>query len=373
MRPTFRPTVARVDLDAIAHNARLLRRRAGEGTRVLAAVKADAYGHGAVAVARRLERDGVDWFGVATVEEGLELRSHGIGAPILLFSGPGRLGADAAVSQDLTCVVGDVQTAKRLNAAASRARRTVPVHLKLDTGMSRIGVMPDDWAAFVTLVGSLDNLHIDGVMTHLASADDGSPRTVAQLARFQRGLDVVAQQGHRPTFVHCDNSAGILGHDHGFGLVRPGISLYGPNPGGEVGDDDLRAALTWRTDVLNTKWIDAGTEVSYGGTWTAPRRTCLAVLPVGYADGYPRILSGRADVLVNGHRCPIRGRVCMDLMMVDVTEHSETTEQGTEVVLIGEQGGERIGASELAHLADTISYEILVGISGRVPRVWSGS
>ena len=372
MPPRFRPTEARIDLSAIAHNYHLLAAQAAPA-RVLVAVKANGYGHGAVHVAKRLESEGCSWLGVATVEEGLHLRSHGVSLPILVFGGPGRTGADAMVAQDLTAAVYDEGSAHRLNAAAARHGRVVPVHIQLDSGMSRLGVLPSGWSAFLDTLSGLEHLHIDGVMTHFARADDSKPATADQVAAFKQCLQEVEHHGHRPTFVHADNSAGALGYRHGFSLVRPGVAIYGLQPGGPERFDALQPAMSLHTEVLHTKWIPKGTPVSYGGTWVAPRRTRLAVLPVGYGDGYPRILSDRASVLIAGQRAPIRGRICMDLLMVDTTDIDGDVVVGTPVVLMGSQGDANITADELAHQAHTINYEVVTSMGIRLPRVWSGA
>lgn len=368
MGPNFRPTVAEINLDAIVRNFHTLTAHTPARSRVLAAVKANAYGHGAPQVARALAAAGCDWFGVATVEEGLELRRGGIDQPILLLSGAGRSGMRASVANDLTNVVYDVATALLLNEIAARQQRIVPIHIKVDTGMGRLGVMPSEWALFLDAIETCTSLHVDGVLTHFAHADASPERTQSQVALFEAAVDAVHARGWKPTFIHADNSAGVLGFDHRYNMARPGISLYGPAPGPTF--EPLEAAMTLRTQVKFSKHIPAGTSVSYAGTWTSDRPTQLAVLPIGYADGYPRVLGGRAHVLVHGQRAPIRGRVCMDLTMVDVTDIQGDVDEGTPVVLIGEQGGARIDVTELADLAGTISYEILAGLTSRVPRTW---
>ncbi len=368
MQPRFRPTVAEVNLNAICRNFATLRDHAKRGSRMLAAVKANAYGHGAPQVARALAVAGCEWFGVATVEEGLELRNSGIAQPILLLSGAGRTGMEASVVNELTNVVYDVGAALRLNEAAARQQRIVPIHIKVDTGMGRLGVMPSEWALFLDAIGACPSLHIEGVLTHFSHADESPQQTAEQVERFETAIAAVHARGWKPTFVHADNSAGMLGFEHRYNMARPGISLYGPAPGPSF--EPLEPAMTLRTEVLFSKFIPAGTPVSYAGTWTSKRPTQLAILPIGYADGYPRALGGRAHVLVHGQRAPIRGRVCMDLTMVDVTDIQGNVEEGTPVVLLGSQGAARIGVTELADLAETISYEVLTGLADRVPRTW---
>lgn len=340
------------------------------GTRVLAPVKGDAYGHGAVPVARALQAAGCAWLGVATVEEGLELRQAGIDLPILLHSGAGLTGADAAVAAELTCAVFSVPSLKRLDAAARRARRVVPVHLKVDTGMSRIGVLPEQVHDFLTVLATCDNLHLDGLMTHFARADVDVDAIATQRARFEAVREQILAAGHRPTFVHADNSAATLRDGPHYDLVRPGIALYGAEVGGDIDTSGLRPVMSLHSAVHFVHHVAAGVSVSYGGTWTATRPTRLAVIPIGYADGYLRALSNQASVLIAGQRAPLRGRVCMDLIIVDTTDIDAPVEEGTPVVLFGQQGDEQISAGELAGLAGTISYEVLAGLGARVPRVW---
>ena len=368
--PSFRPTVATVDLGAITHNFHTLRARLPAGTRVLCPVKGDAYGHGAPQVARALASAGCEWFGVATVEEGLQLRSNRIEAPILLLSGAGLRGSDAAIASKLTSVLFDVASAKRLNAAAKRASRVVPVHLKVDTGMGRLGIRPEGWVDFVNAVGAQDNLHIDGVLTHLASADTDPTATATQMALFEEAVRAVRELGHHPTLIHADNSAGVLAYAHKLDLVRPGIALYGGSPGAAAESTDLRPALSVHTQVLSVKDIPAGTPISYGGTWVSEEPSRMAILPIGYADGYPRALSNRASVLINGQRAPLRGRGCMDLIVVDITQISGPVSEGSPVVLLGGQADAFIGADELASQAGTISYEVMSALTARIPRRW---
>ncbi|MFT6159210.1 MAG: alanine racemase [Myxococcota bacterium] len=275
---------------------------------------------------------------------------------------------EASVVNELTNVVYDVAAALRLNEVAVRQQRIVPIHIKVDTGMGRLGVMPAEWSVFLDAIGACSSLHVEGVLTHFAHADESPERTAEQVASFESAIAAVHARGWKPTFVHADNSAATLGFHHRYNMARPGISLYGPRPGPSF--EPLEPAMALRTEVLFAKHIPSGTKVSYAGTWTSARPTQLAVLPIGYADGYPRVLGGRAHVLIHGQRAPIRGRVCMDLTMVDVTDIQGTIEEGTPVVLFGSQGNARIDVAELAGLAGTISYEILTGLTERVPRTW---
>jgi len=368
-KPQIRPTVAQIDLAALQRNYERVVGRIPGGTEVLAAVKADAYGHGAVRVALALQDVGCGWFGVAMVEEGRRLREAGVTGRIIVLSGSGRSGAGTALERDLTPVVFDLDVARRLDAAAAERGRALPVHVKVDTGMGRLGVPWRDWRSFVEQLAQLRWLQVEGLMSHLASAESDELLTARQRQRFETAIDEAREVGLNPSVQHIANTAGLLVDSAlGYGLVRPGIALYGASAGGGLTDDlGLEPVMTVRTRVLHVKAIEAGEGVSYGQTWVAPRPSRIAWLPVGYADGYPRSLSDKAHVLVHGQRAPVRGRICMDLTAIDVTDIAGV-EQGDEVVLIGRQGEATVSAEELAGHADTIAYEILCSFSARVPR-----
>jgi alanine racemase len=382
---TIRPTRAEVDLPALRHNLAAARTLAGKA-QVLAVVKANAYGHGAVPVARCLEAEGVTCLGVALVEEGLELRNAGVKAPILVLGGSYEGGYELLVAYDLTPTVFQLEHVARLSyAAAAQGKPQVKAHLKVDTGMGRIGVAMDALPEFLERARGYPNVVLDGLASHYASADlsdagqaqapaGGGRFTREQLARFKEALAVVRAKGYAPTWRHLSNSAGVLdvpgAHDGlDLNLVRPGIMLYGLSPAGWLADRaDLRPVLSWKTGITHLKTVPKGTPISYGSTWVAPAEAVIATLPIGYADGYSRAYSSRASVLVRGRRVPIAGRVCMDMCMVDVTG-VEGVQVGDEAVLLGRQGGEQIRAEELAALAQTIHYEVLCGVGARVPRV----
>lgn len=363
-----------VDLSIIAANARALRSRLPHGTAMLAAVKANAYGHGALAVATHLERERVvDMFGIATVGEGLELRAGGITSPILKLSHcfPDEL--PAAVAVGLTLTVVDEPTIRAASTAAADAGRELDVHLKVDTGMGRIGCRPDQAVALARLVADLPGLRLAGLFTHLpiSDVDDDAGFTDAELHRF-RALadDVEAAVGPIP-FVHAANSGAILQHDgHGFTLARPGISLYGYYPDPTTAHTvELRQAIRWTTRLSFTKPVTAGTSIGYGRTWVAERDTCIGTIPIGYADGFSRHHSNRGHVLVNGRRVPVVGRVCMDQTMVDLGPEA-TDQVGDEVVLLGDQADESITTDEMAQLMGTITYEVTSLITPRVARTY---
>ncbi|GAB4215432.1 MAG: alanine racemase [Sandaracinaceae bacterium] len=366
---SLRPTRAEIDLDAIAHNLGVLRRLAAPA-KVLAVVKADAYGHGVVPVARRLEADGVDGFGVALAEEGLELREAGVRAPILVLNGVyGGAHADV-LEAGLWPVVYDLAQIEAFDRAAPDRRYRV--HVKIDTGMARLGVPMRQLDAFLDGLARHPRCVVAGVMTHLSSADTDREATFEQLARFDRALDAIRAAGHRPELVHASNTAATLGEPAGrYDMVRPGGALYGISFGLAEGAS-LRPALRLRTEVIALRELEPGDPVGYDRTYRCVRRTRVATVPVGYGDGLPRELSNRGVMLLRGMRCPIVGRVSMDLTMLDVTD-VEGAAIGDEVVVLGEQRTAtgtyaRIDADEVARTAGTIAYDVLTSVSRRVPR-----
>lgn len=371
----LRPTRVEISERALRENLRTVRTVVGH-TQVLAVVKANAYGHGAVQVARVLEDEGVDHLAVALIEEGLELRNAGVRAPILVMGGSYEGGYELLVSHRLTPTLFRREHVERLAEAASRLGVRAPVHLKLDTGMSRLGVQPEELGTFLELLKRhAKDLEVEGFLSHFASADvQGAPVTQLQMKRFHDGLARVREAGFEPRWRHVANTAGVLavpeaGHGVDVNLVRPGILLYGVAPEAWLhGRVPLSPVMAWKTGVIHLKTVEQGTAVSYGGSWVAQRPSLLATLPVGYADGWGRMYSNRAQVLVRGRRVPIVGRVTMDMSLCDVTD-VPGVEVGDEVVLLGSQGSERISAEELARQADTIPYEVLCSIGARVPRV----
>ena len=374
--PRFRPTTAHIDLGAIRHNTRLIQARLPPGAEMLVAVKADAYGHGLRPVARVLAEEGVGWLGVAMVEEGITLRRAGAEVSILVLGGPSDGSEKVCLEANLTPVVYRSATVRALNALAASRGRPVAVHLKVDTGMNRLGVPVQLLGDFLDLLEGLEHLYVDGVLTHLAEAEAGEEEfTEAQLRDFADAAREIRRRGHRPTWVHSSNSAALMmgrspSAETGANLVRPGISVYGHAPDAVLeGAWPLRPAMSWVTAVSFLKKVPTGAQLSYGRTWTASRPSKVAALPVGYGDGYARALGNRAEVLVGGMRAPVVGKVCMDIVLVDVTDVPHVRE-GDPVVLLGEQGAERVTASELATILETIPYEVLCAVSPRVPRTY---
>jgi alanine racemase len=376
--PARRPTWAEIDLNRLAANFKQVKQRVGPVARVMAVVKANAYGHGAVACARWLMNEGADWFGVALPEEGIELRSAGITQPVLCLGGfwPGQ--AAACIQHQLTPVIYRLDMLEALNQAALNAGVVADVHVKVDTGMGRLGIRFDELSEFITALERFRNVRIDGIMSHLAAADDAScqPLTRDQIQRFEDAVVVFRDHGYRPTHLHLANSAGTYGHRDAWGnMVRPGGVLYGlwrdvlPLT---TNDAELLPVMSLHTRISLLKWVPPGETLGYGCTFEASRRSLIATLPVGYHDGYMRGLSNRAHVIVRGMYAPVVGRISMDLTLIDVTNVSGV-EVDDQVTLLGwdHQNAElKIVAEDLARIVGTLSYEVTCGISERVPRVY---
>jgi alanine racemase len=363
----IRSTVADVDLDAIASNVEAIRARSK--AEVIAVVKADAYGHGAQAVAETCFEAGAAMVAVAATEEGLALREDGVNGPILVLLGPTDSSEVAhAVAQDLVFVVWDVERARAISEAATVLRRTARVHFKVDTGLTRLGAPANEAAARYRSIASLPHLEIDGIFTHFATADDPDPSNDrSQLERFREVLKTIPDP---PRLVHAAASAGVaaFGPVEGMNAVRPGLAIYGLHAAPHlVSALALQPALSWRSRVLRIASVPAGTGVSYGHEYRLPRDGRIATVPVGYGDGLPRVAGKRGTVLLRGRRVQFAGRICMDLVMLDVTE-VDGAREGDEVVLIGAQAGAKQTAEDLAEACGTINYEIVTGIRRRVPR-----
>ncbi len=368
--PKGRPTYCLVDLNAIRWNFRQVKKKIASHVKILSVVKADAYGHGAPQVARALEQSGCDFFGTATVEEGIELRKAGVKSSVLVLTGVRPDQAGDLVRYRLTPVIGDSMTLKSLERLAQRRRIHLNFHLKVDTGMGRIGFPAEQMDSMLRDLGRLKRLRFEGLMSHFSKAESVlQDYTLKQLESFKAILHRLQNQGHSPSLAHLANSAGVMTlRPAHFNMVRPGLMLYGYYPSQPmVKEASLKPALTWKTHIQQVKRVPQGTSISYGQTFTTRRETLVATLPVGYADGYKRLLSNCGAVLVRGQRAPVIGRVCMDLTMVDVTDIGGV-KQGDEVVLLGKQKEAVISAEEMAGWANTISYEILTSITSRVPR-----
>ena len=364
-----RPTEARIDTAALAHNLREAR-KAAPTARVLAVVKADGYGHGALIAARTFVEAGADWLGVALVEEGVALRNAGLVRPIVALGGQ-YTDYGLLLQHRLTPLVYRTGMIDALAAAARQRGLVADAHLKLDTGMGRIGVLPRDLGALLEHARSVKEVRLTGLCSHFANADLRDP-TATRLAldEFAAAKRQMKAMGFPLELAHLANSAATLDvKESHHEMVRPGLMLYGSAPAPRfAGLADLRPALTWATGVSHLKTVPAGTPISYGHKWTARRESLIATLPVGYADGYRRSLTNRSEVLVAGRRVPQVGTVCMDMMMIDATDAANEVREGSEVILLGAQGAERIDAWEMAQRCDTIAYEIFCAIGARVPR-----
>ena len=370
-----RPTWAEVNLDALAANFNRIKNRVGPSVKVMPVVKANAYGHGAVSCARRLTGEGAEWFGVALPEEGIELRAAGVNASILCLAGFWDGQADACIQQHLVPAVYRLDMLTALDRAARDAGVIADVHLKIDTGMGRLGVRFDEVAEFADALNRFKNIRVDGLMTHFAAADDPScePLTENQISRFGKVVQLFRSRGHQPTYLHSANSAGIFSHSEAFGnMVRPGGALYGLwrdvlPPSAQ--DNALRPVMSLRSRIMLLKWVPAGETIGYGCTFEASRKTLVATIPVGYEDGYRRGLSNRGRVIVRGSYAPVVGRISMDLTIVDVT-NVPGVELGDSVTLFGVDGELAIPAEDVAKIAGVFSYEVTCGIGPRVPRVY---
>ena len=372
---TLLPTYATINLAALAHNLSRIEHYLPTGCEILAVVKANAYGHGAVEIARALASQGIERFAVASLDEGIALRQAGLSTSIVVLGALFEEQVSDLIAHRLTPVVSDGRILPALAKAAQSHPAPYPIHLKVETGMGRLGFSPEE------LLTLLDNhllhrsLQVEGMMTHLADAD-GKDSTVTerQLGDFRAVLEQIRQRGLTLPLVHAANSAAIVRFpDAHFSLVRPGIMLYGYHTlPATIPAPDLKPVLSLRTTVAQLRTIPQGGTVSYNGTFVATRPTRIAVLPVGYADGYSRQLSHRGSVLIQGRRAPIVGLVCMDMTMVDVTDLAPV-QVGETVTLIGQQGKESIWADEVAGWIGTIPYEVLCGIGSRVPRLYESA
>ena len=373
-----RPTYAEIDLSALKQNYQLIRSSIPRRTEILAVVKADAYGHGFMEVSRELEKLGVNAFGVAFLAEGIQLRKSGCDKPILLLGGiyPGQ--ERKCIGFNLSTTIFSLEQAQALNQAAASGKlfRRAQVHLKVDTGMGRLGVPYNEVPQLLVELKKLKNITMEGLISHFASADEldesGQCFTRLQGERFAWVLAETRAACFNPRYIHIANSAAALLRDiPGCNLIRPGIAMYGALPSADfLGKLDLKPVISLKSQIAMLKWVEPGTTVSYARRFTADQRALIASVPVGYADGYPRALTNRGEVLIRGQRAKVVGTVCMDWIMLDVTE-VEGVAVGDAVTLMGpDDTGHCIHAEELAAWADTIPYEIFCGISKRVPRVY---
>lgn len=365
----LRPTWVEIDDSAITHNTRRLKQIVGERVVLMAVVKADGYGHGAVAVALAALANGATQLAVANIEEALILRDAGISAPILILGYAEPAAVPLAIAHDLRLTVYDATLARDYLREAQRVGGRLRVHVKIDTGMGRLGLLPAEATQFLRDTLTLPAWDVEGIYTHFSSADDDPDYTAEQVRVFRSIIEPLRAAGIHLPFAHVANSAGTLASaDHHFDLVRVGLALYGLSPSPSVpAPSDFRPALTWKTVIASVKTLPAGHAVGYGNAYVTQGDERIAVLPVGYADGFRRAPANYGEVLVRGVRAPIVGRVSMEKTMINVS-HIPDAHIGDEVVLLGAQGGERITAEEMAARIGTINYEVVCSILPRVPR-----
>ncbi len=371
----FNRAWAEVNLDNIAHNVKEIRRITNKNAEIMGVVKADAYGHGVMEVANTLLNNGVTRLAVSMLDEAIQLRKSGFKVPILILSYTDPRRADEIVNYDVTQTVFSHDLAQALSDASLRNKKNVKIHIKIDTGMTRVGFMPGYSAIKnVTEIGKLPGLIIEGLFTHFASADE-TDRSYTYM-QFERFMSICSELNRIGLYIpvkHVANSAGIIEYpEMHLDMVRPGIILYGLYPSNEVNRDkiDLKPAMSLKANVILVKDVEKNTCISYGRIFTTKRESKIATIPIGYADGYTRLLNGKARVLINGEFAPVVGKICMDQCMVDVTDMKNPVRVGDEVVLFGKQGDCEMSVDELAASIGTINYEITCIVGKRIPRVY---
>ena len=369
----YKRLVAEIDLDAVDFNIKSIIKRVGGRAKIIGTVKADAYGHGAVEVSKVLEENGIDMFSVAMIDEGINLRNNGIKAPILVLGLTPPEYVKEAVEYDLIQTVSDYNTAEAISKAAKELNKKAVIHIKIDTGMGRIGFRPEKEAFDeIENISKLENIEINGIFTHFCTSDEKDKTfTYTQKERFVYAVNELEKRGINIPLKHASASAGLMDFDDlFFNAVRPGIILYGYYPSDDVMKDRLpiKPVMSLKSNVMYIKDIENGDTIGYGRTYMANEKRTIATIPAGYADGYNRLLSNKGCVLVNGKRAQLKGRICMDQCMADIT--GINAKQWDEVVLMGKQGNEEITADEIANEIGTISYEVLCMVSKRVPRVY---
>jgi len=368
----YRHSFAEINLKSIEHNAREFLKHVPEDVSLMAVVKADGYGHGAVPAIKAAIKAGAKWAGVALVEEGIVLRQAGINDISILLLGSWNENACAALDQyGITPIVYSPESLQSLNAYGKKAGKTMPTHLKIDTGMSRLGLSETQLDHFITNFNDYPYLKIEGILSHFSSADE-EDQTFSQLQmeRFQNAINKLKTRCS-PEWIHIANSPGTLQFPNAVGnLFRLGISLYGHPPCEHLKSTlNLQEALQWKSSIVQLQWFPANTPISYNRTYTTTQKTRIATVAIGYGDGYSRSLSNKAHVLIRGEKAPVVGRVCMDMTLIDVT-HIRDVKIEDEVVLIGKQGDKQITTTNIADWMGTITYEVLCNISKRIPRVY---
>lgn len=367
-----RPAWIEIDLDALENNYNVIQNKIPLSSKIAAVVKADAYGHGAVKIASELDKLGADYFCVGSPDEGLELRNAGIKNKIIVLAEVLKSQYQDILKGDLIQTVGSFETLKGLNEIAAEFNKTIRVHLKIDSGMGRIGFLSSDIKNLINKLKELKNLKIEGIFSHFARADETDKSySHTQLNKFNEVLAEFEKSNFEIELKHIANSAAVIDLENSYlDLVRPGIMLYGLLPSKELNNEiDLKALLSFKTKVVQIRNLKKGTAIGYGSTYKTESQEKVAVLPIGYKDGYPRLLSNKGEVLIKGKRAPIRGRVCMGQTIVSI-EDIDDVKIGDEVVLIGRQSGDQISASEIAELTSTISYEIVCNLDRNLKRIY---
>lgn len=374
-RSNYYRVQAKVDLSAIRHNVSQIRKKLKKDTKLMVIVKADAYGHGAVPVAKALDEDGIDAYGVAIIEEAIELREAGITKPLLILGYTPKEQYSLVVAYDVIQTVFQYEMAEALSREAFSQGKTARIHIKLDTGMSRIGFSDTgESIEVIKRIAALDGIRIEGLFSHFAKADEADKASTSlQLKRFLDFADLLEQEGINIPIRHIANSAGIIDYPEAeCNMVRCGIATYGIYPSDLVNQKEIRLipAMELKTHVIFVKEVEAGVGVSYGSTYVTKKKTKIATIPVGYADGYSRNLSNLGKVIIHGQFVPIIGRICMDQFMVDVTG-IEDVRQGDTVTLFGRDGDNKISIEELAAWSHSFHYELVCTIGKRIPRVYT--
>jgi alanine racemase len=364
----YRPTWAEVNLNNLAYNFNQIKRLLTPKTKIMACVKADAYGHGLIPVAKKLRALGMDYLGIASIDEGVRLREAGIKLPILVLGMILKKDIEPLFRYNLIQTVCTQELASALNNRARSLGKSIKIHIKVDTGMGRIGTLYKDAIGFIKEVRKLKFINIEGIFTHLACADINRNFTLRQIGRFKHLISELNKHGINIPLIHVANSLGVISYKRShFNMVRPGLVIYGlyPKEGLKI---TLRPMLCLKTRIIYVKRVPKGYGISYGRTYVTRRDTTIVTLPIGYGDGYSRSFSNQAPVLIGGKRFKINGRVCMDQVMVDVGDLP--VKIGDEVVLIGTQGKQGITAEELADISGTIPYEIVCNLGSRIPRIY---
>jgi alanine racemase len=365
-----RPTWVEIDLSALEYNLEKIKTLLNPGTAILATVKSDGYGHGLLEVSRKFSSLGTDFLGVASLEEALRLRKAGLETPILIMGAILPQQLEPVVDEEFRLCISERHLARALNSQASKKGKRARVHIKVDTGMGRLGIWHEEALEFILEISKFGSLDIEGIFTHFPSAEDDINFTRYQIDCFNGLIRKLKRRGLDIPYKHAANSAGLIGYRQAhFNLVRPGLLLYGLSPVPGLSKLRLKPAMSLKTKIVHLKSVPAGRSISYGRSFVTKKDSTIAVLPVGYSDGYSRLFSNKAQALLKGRRLPVVGRVCMDQTMLDASEVGDVN-IGDEVVLLGQDGSQRITAQELAEIAGTISYEIVCSIGRGARRIY---